>query len=137
MATKPGRKISSFNRLHVYGDAVFDTPPTIQGLPIPRFKLFSAVVRVVGDGGDFFVASQNTFSNDPTLVHEGAGVWSLRFNDHTFTQYSMAIINTLDTHPAVTFDWIGSAWFRFRTLSGSTPTDNLCSFLRVLIIDFA
>jgi hypothetical protein len=137
MAETKGRKQSAFQNLRVRGQAVFDNAPLNEGFPIPRFKLFSAIVRVVGDGGDFFVASQNTLGNDPTLHHDSAGQWTLEFAAHTFTNYSMAIINTLDTHPPVTFDWISDNWFRFRTLNGSTPADNQVTFIRLLIIDFA
>lgn len=137
MATKPGRKISAFNQLHVYGPAQFDQAPTVQGIPLPTLRLFSAVIRTVGDGDDFFVAHFNTFNSDPTLVHESAGIWTLRFNAHTFTNYTVAIIATLDTHPGVTYDFVGDAWLRFRTLSGGSPADNQVNFCRILIIDFA
>jgi|ERR1043166_186211 hypothetical protein len=137
MAESKGRKQSSFQNLRVRGQAVFDNAPLNEGFPIPRFKLYSAVARVVGDGADFIVASQNTLGNEPIFVHESAGVWVLKFANNTFTNYSMAIINTLDTHPAVTFDWQGSEWFRFRTLGSSGPADNQVTFVRILIIDFA
>jgi hypothetical protein len=137
VAETKGRKQSAFNNLRVRGQAVFDNAPLNEGFPIPRFKLFSAVIRLVGDGGDFFVASQNTLGNDPTLHHDSAGQWSLRFADHTFSNYSIPLLVTLDVHPPFTLDFTGSAWLVIKTLSGSTPADGQAGFVRLLIIDFA
>jgi len=133
---KRGRKQKTFQTLRVRGPVVFDAAVSHQGAVQIPLRIFSAVVRVVGDGADFFSTGKNTLGNNPTLVHESAGVWHLDFAASTFTQQTTAVINTLDVHPETTLDFLGDSRFIFRTLSAEVPADNLCTFLRVLIIDF-
>jgi hypothetical protein len=133
---KRGRKISSVAHLRVRGNLQVDGTASNKGVPAQPFKAFSAVVRTVGDGADFFTANFNTLGSNPTLVHDSAGSWTLRFASGAFSQFTVAIIATLDQHPTVTYDFVGDAWFNFKTLSGGVAADNLVTFLRVLIMEF-
>ena len=122
--------------LRVRGPVQFDQPATMQGVTLPALKLFCALVAVSGEAAPWWTQKFNNFAADPTLSKDAPGVWTFVFPADTFTNYTSAVITTLDTHPDMTSDFIGGSAFRFRTLSGGAPADDLVTFLRVLLIDF-